>query len=230
MPTAGRRRRQPRRSRASAGGADASAAARRPRPLVGETAERDVRVETRDVIAVFTNRGARLKSWRLKHYLDQQQAAAGARRARRSPTQPLPFTLRDGRRRRRPRRSTARCTRSAARRRGADRRRRSICGSNTATAPAFTRSRNSTSSPTSYIVDVPRRRSPTAIEPIAADDRVGPGASATSAEVEPLRAEGRRAALPDGGKVAAARGEGHREAADATRAISSTPASTTTTS
>ena len=41
--------------------------------LVGDTAERDVRVETRDVIAVFTNRGARLKSWRLKHYLDQQR-------------------------------------------------------------------------------------------------------------------------------------------------------------
>src|SRR5689334_6511690 len=34
--------------------------------LVGDSAERDVRVETRDVIAVFTNRGARLKSWRLK--------------------------------------------------------------------------------------------------------------------------------------------------------------------
>src|SRR5471030_2703136 len=35
--------------------------------LVGENTERDVRVETHDVIAVFTNRGARLKSWRLKH-------------------------------------------------------------------------------------------------------------------------------------------------------------------
>src|SRR5437773_7312625 len=31
--------------------------------LVGDTSERDVRVETRDIIAVFTNRGARLKSW-----------------------------------------------------------------------------------------------------------------------------------------------------------------------
>ena len=41
---------------------------------VGETAERDVRVETRDVIAVFTNRGARLKSWRLKHYFDRQSS------------------------------------------------------------------------------------------------------------------------------------------------------------
>src|SRR2546427_8124224 len=47
---------------------DARAAA----PLVAETAERDVRVETPDVIAVFTNRGARLKSWRLKHYFDPQ--------------------------------------------------------------------------------------------------------------------------------------------------------------
>src|SRR5882762_9174487 len=38
-------------------------------PLVADSAEHDMRVETRDVIAVFTNRGARLKSWRLKHYL-----------------------------------------------------------------------------------------------------------------------------------------------------------------
>src|SRR6202011_2035604 len=30
--------------------------------LVGDTSERDVRVETRDLVAVFTNRGARLKS------------------------------------------------------------------------------------------------------------------------------------------------------------------------
>src|SRR5438093_13463809 len=35
-------------------------------PLVSENAERDVRVETRDVIAVFTHRRARLKSWRVK--------------------------------------------------------------------------------------------------------------------------------------------------------------------
>jgi len=61
--------------------------------LVGEAAERDVRVETRQVIAVFTNRGARLKSWRLKRYLNQngepqeliEHAVA---------SQPLPFTLR----------------------------------------------------------------------------------------------------------------------------------------
>src|SRR5262249_49848410 len=38
--------------------------------VVGDAVERDIRVETRDVIAVFTNRGARLRSWRLKRYLD----------------------------------------------------------------------------------------------------------------------------------------------------------------
>ena len=43
---------------------------------------------------MFTNRGARLKSWRLKHYLDQAGAAAGARREQ--PAQPLPFSLRTG--------------------------------------------------------------------------------------------------------------------------------------
>src|SRR5690349_6740440 len=36
--------------------------------VTGESSERDLRVDTRDVIAVFTNRGGRLKSWRLKHY------------------------------------------------------------------------------------------------------------------------------------------------------------------
>src|SRR6478672_491381 len=70
----------------AAGSAPTSAAARTPSPtaaattpapqapavvaapaaaVVGESTERDVRIETRDVIAVFTNRGARLKSWRL---------------------------------------------------------------------------------------------------------------------------------------------------------------------
>src|SRR5712671_1053734 len=37
-------------------------------PLVADSVEHEVRVETRDVIAVFTNRGARLKNWRLKRY------------------------------------------------------------------------------------------------------------------------------------------------------------------
>src|SRR4030095_15670798 len=37
-------------------------------PLVGDTSEREVRIETKEVVAVFTNRGATLKSWRLKKY------------------------------------------------------------------------------------------------------------------------------------------------------------------
>ena len=39
-------------------------------PAVSDSAERDVVVETRTIRAVFTNRGARLKSWKLKSYLD----------------------------------------------------------------------------------------------------------------------------------------------------------------
>jgi len=70
---------------------DARAAA----PLVAETAERDVRVETPNVIAVFTNRGARLKSWRLKRYFDPQgQPQELIERA--LSIEPLPFTLRTG--------------------------------------------------------------------------------------------------------------------------------------
>jgi YidC/Oxa1 family membrane protein insertase len=61
-------------------------------PLIGDTSERDVRVETADVIAVFTNRGARLKSWRLKHYLDQDKQPQELVVSLGS--QPLPFALR----------------------------------------------------------------------------------------------------------------------------------------
>jgi YidC/Oxa1 family membrane protein insertase len=61
--------------------------------VVSEPAERDVRVETRDLIAVLTNRGARLKSWRLKHFLDRDKQPQELI-ARDVPTQPLPFTLR----------------------------------------------------------------------------------------------------------------------------------------
>src|SRR6478672_9944204 len=63
-------------------------------PLAADTAERDVRVETRDVIAVFTNKGARLKSWRLKRYLDQTKQPQEL--IEHLPSQPLPFTLRAG--------------------------------------------------------------------------------------------------------------------------------------
>jgi YidC/Oxa1 family membrane protein insertase len=62
--------------------------------LVAEISEREVRVETDDVVAVFTNKGARLKSWRLKHYLDQQKQPQEL--IEHLPSQPLPFTLRAG--------------------------------------------------------------------------------------------------------------------------------------
>ncbi len=61
-------------------------------PLVGDTSEREVRVDTRDVTAVFTNRGARLKSWRLKHYLDQEKQPQEL--VVQVSSQPLPFALR----------------------------------------------------------------------------------------------------------------------------------------
>lgn len=40
------------------------------RVAMGEGSERDITVETNTVRAVFTNRGARLRHWVLKHYLD----------------------------------------------------------------------------------------------------------------------------------------------------------------
>src|SRR5207249_5399772 len=61
--------------------------------LVGDARERDVRVETHDVIAVFTNRGARLKSWRLKRFLDQKGEPLELVATELAGTQPLPFSL-----------------------------------------------------------------------------------------------------------------------------------------
>ena len=62
--------------------------------VIGETNEHDIRLETRDVIAVFTNRGARLKSWRLKHYLDQFKQPQELVATEVSDSQLLPFSLR----------------------------------------------------------------------------------------------------------------------------------------
>ncbi len=62
-------------------------------PLVADSRERDVRVETNDVIATFTNRGARLKSLRLKRYLDPQTREPQELVERTLPNQPLPFSL-----------------------------------------------------------------------------------------------------------------------------------------
>jgi YidC/Oxa1 family membrane protein insertase len=62
--------------------------------VVGDTGERDIVVETQTVVAVITNRGARLKSWRLKHYLDQKGELLELIANDLSATHPLPFTLR----------------------------------------------------------------------------------------------------------------------------------------
>jgi YidC/Oxa1 family membrane protein insertase len=81
---------------AAAQATPASSATATPSPsaaaLVGDPAERDVRVETRDVVAVITNRGARLKSWRLKKYLDQERKPQELVENQLA-GQPLPFTL-----------------------------------------------------------------------------------------------------------------------------------------
>jgi len=70
-------------------------------PLVSETSDRDVRIETNEVVGVFTNRGARLKSWRLKKFKDakgepQELIESGLALPGPAGTlelQPLPFTL-----------------------------------------------------------------------------------------------------------------------------------------
>src|ERR671910_2100964 len=43
-------------------------------PVVGDTEEREIVVETQKVRAVFTNRGARLRHWILKEYKNEANA------------------------------------------------------------------------------------------------------------------------------------------------------------
>src|SRR5437773_5578838 len=74
--------------------AAAPAAASTATTLVGDASEREIRVENRDVIAVFTNRGARLKSWRLKHFLDGKGQPLDLVATDLATPQPLPFSLR----------------------------------------------------------------------------------------------------------------------------------------
>ena len=63
-----------------------------PTAVVGGEAETDVKVETPHVVATFTNRGARLKSWRLKEYRDPSGNPLELIDATLS-GQPLPFSL-----------------------------------------------------------------------------------------------------------------------------------------
>jgi YidC/Oxa1 family membrane protein insertase len=79
-------------SAASLPSAPSTAVAASAPALVGDSMEREIRVETHDVIAVLSNRGARLKSWRLKKYLDQQHQPQELIENQ-LPSQPLPFTL-----------------------------------------------------------------------------------------------------------------------------------------
>lgn len=62
--------------------------------LVGESAERDVTLETPTVAAVFTNRGGRLKSWKLKKYRDHDGEAVELVSTALDDTHPLPLSLR----------------------------------------------------------------------------------------------------------------------------------------
>src|SRR4051812_17152496 len=62
--------------------------------LVGDAQERETRVDTDDVVAVFTNRGGRLKSWRLKRYHDHNNQPLELIAADLPSGQPLPFSLR----------------------------------------------------------------------------------------------------------------------------------------
>src|SRR5262245_33887965 len=76
---------------AAAGPAEPSAPAAA--PLVAEQQEREIRIETDKVIAVFTNRGGRLKSWRLKGYHDRNNEPLELIATDMPANQPLPFSL-----------------------------------------------------------------------------------------------------------------------------------------
>jgi YidC/Oxa1 family membrane protein insertase len=71
----------------------AAPAAPKATTLVGDTVEHDVRIETRDVVAVFTNRGARIKSWRLKHFFNADKQPLELVATELAATHPLPFSL-----------------------------------------------------------------------------------------------------------------------------------------
>jgi YidC/Oxa1 family membrane protein insertase len=62
-------------------------------PLVADEAERDVVIETRTVRAVFTNRGARLKSWKLKSFRDLQKQPQELVPTYLGANEPRPFDL-----------------------------------------------------------------------------------------------------------------------------------------
>ena len=66
-----------------------------PEPVVGDTTEREIVVETDHVRAVFTNRGAQLLSWQLKDYLDEGDSGAPVELVPRDVpvSEPYPFAV-----------------------------------------------------------------------------------------------------------------------------------------
>ena len=80
----------------SAGPAAAQAGAAQPAaapPLVADDTERDIVVETNTVRAVFTNRGAHLKSWTLKKFLDLKKRPQELVPQYLNESEPKPFEL-----------------------------------------------------------------------------------------------------------------------------------------
>src|SRR5689334_839658 len=73
--------------------AQAAPAAPVPQSLVGDASEREIVIETADVQAVLTNRGARILHWRLKHYLDEAGKPVDLVPSALPPNQPTPFSL-----------------------------------------------------------------------------------------------------------------------------------------
>jgi YidC/Oxa1 family membrane protein insertase len=61
---------------------------------IGETAEREITVETAKVRAVFTNRGGRIRHWMLKDYKDDQGHLLDLVPSSLPPQTPIPFSLR----------------------------------------------------------------------------------------------------------------------------------------
>ena len=61
--------------------------------LVAATKVQDIRVETADVEAVFTNKGGELKSWRLKHYKDRDGKPLELVVTQLMKSYPYPFSL-----------------------------------------------------------------------------------------------------------------------------------------
>lgn len=61
--------------------------------VAGDAADRDVRVETAHVVALFTNRGGRLKSWKLKDYRDNNGEPLELVDPTVATSHPLPFSL-----------------------------------------------------------------------------------------------------------------------------------------